>query len=78
MQKQLYDMTKKKSTKPVIGTGSDDFEDSFIMAEESICFGHESNFKTFRSDFPNPDHRRKAMLSKPKSQLEEPMEEQKQ
>ena len=60
-------MAKKKTTKPVIGTGSDDFEDMILMAAESISFGHENNFKTFRGDIPNPSHRRKARNSKSNS-----------
>ena len=64
-------MAKKETTKPVFGTGSDEFEDSILMAAESISFGHENNFKTFRGDCANPSCRRKAKHSKPKSQLEE-------
>ena len=71
MHQQLYDMAKKKTTKPVIGTGSDEFEDCILMAQESICFEHENNYIPFRGDIPNLSHRRKAKHSKPKSQLEE-------
>lgn len=71
MHNQLYDMAKKKSTKPVIGTGPDDFEGNILMAAEAICFEHGNNFIPFRGDIPNPSHRRKAKHSKPKSQLEE-------
>ena len=71
LHKQFHDMANKKTTKPVIGTGSDDFEDSIFIVEESISFGHENNFKTFRGDIPNPSHRRKVKHSKPKLQLEE-------
>ena len=71
LHKQLYNMAKKKSTKPVIGTGSDEFEGSILMAAESISFGHENNYKTFRGDSATLSCRRKAKHSKPKSQLEE-------
>ena len=71
MHNQLYDMAKKKSTKPVIGTGPDDFEGNILMAAEAIYFEHGNNFIRFRGDIPNPSHRRKAKHSKPKSQLEE-------
>lgn len=71
MHKQLYDMANKKTTRPVTGTGPDDFEGNILMAAESISFGHENNYKTFRGDSATLSCRRKAKHSKPKSQLEE-------